>query len=394
MLSRRASWSTPPNRLAVARAAALARGARLLDLTESNPTRAGIAYPFDAMEELLRAAARAPYDPDPFGIRSAREALAEHLSRPGDPVSADDLVLTASTSEAYSFLFKLLADPGDEIATHTPSYPLLDHLAELESLQLRRFPLHLHGAHWELDPSAVTSALSQRTRALVVIHPNNPTGSFLDDRELADLDAVLAPRQIPVISDEVFFDYPLRDDPPARISLASRPGPSFALGGLSKSAGLPHWKLGWIRVGGPRPWREAAREGLELIGDSFLSAATPVQVALPALLPLAGRIRGEILARVRGNLAALDRALEGAPSIRRLPAEGGWSAVLRVPLVDAEEDLAVALVEREGVLVHPGFFFDFASEGYLVVSLLTLPEAFEDGCRRLIRLVEARAQGL
>lgn len=393
MLSRRASWTTPPNRLAIARAAALARGARLLDLTESNPTRAGIAYPFDAMEELLRAAARAPYDPDPFGIRPAREALAEYLSRPGDPVSADDLVLTASTSEGYSFLFKLLADPGDEIATHTPSYPLLDHLAALESLQLRRFPLHFHGARWELDPSAVASALSERTRALVVIHPNNPTGSFLDHREIADLDAVLMPRQIPVISDEVFFDYPLRDDLPPRVSLASRSAPGFALGGLSKSAGLPHWKLGWIRIGGPRSWRQAAREGLELISDSFLSAATPVQVALPALLPLAGRIRGEILARVRGNLAALDRALEGAPSVRRLPAEGGWSVVLRVPLVDTEEDLAVALVEREGVLAHPGFFFDFASEGYLVLSLLTQPEAFEEGCRRLLRLVEARAQG-
>ncbi|HEY0591637.1 MAG TPA: pyridoxal phosphate-dependent aminotransferase [Thermoanaerobaculia bacterium] len=394
MLSRRASWSTPPNRLAVARAAAAARGARLLDLTESNPTRAGIAYPFEEMEELLRAAARAPYDPDPFGIRSAREALAEHLSRPGDPVTADDLVLTASTSEAYSFLFKLLGDPGDEIATHIPSYPLLDHLAELESLHLRRFPLHFHGARWELDPSAVASALSERTRALVAIHPNNPTGSFLDERELADLDAVLSPRQIPVISDEVFFDYPLRDDLPTRISIASGPGAAFALGGLSKSAGLPHWKLGWIRIGGPRRWRDAAREGLELISDSFLSPATPVQVALPEILALAPRIRAAILSRVRRNLAALDGALEKAPSIRRLPAEGGWSAVLRVPLVEGEEDLALALLEREGVVVHPGFFFDFASEGYLVVSLLTLPEVFEEGCRRVVRLVDERARGL
>ncbi len=391
MFSRRASWSTPPNRLAAARAAALARGATLLDLTESNPTRAGIDYPLDELEEILRAAARAPYDPEPFGMLVAREALAERLSTAGDPVSPADLVLTASTSEAYSFLFKLLGDPGDEIATHTPSYPLLDHLAALESLHLRRFPLHFHGARWEFDPSALASSLSDTTRAVVVIHPNNPTGSFLDAREIDDLAAVLAPRQLPVISDEVFFDYPLRDGVPERISLASRPEePSFALGGLSKSAGLPHWKLGWIRIGGPQPFREAAREGLELIGDSFLSAATPVQVALPALLPLAERIRAAILERVRRNLAALDQALQAVPSVRRLPVEGGWSAVLRVPLVESEEELALALLERDGVLVHPGFFFDFATEGYLVLSLLTRPSTFDEGARRLIRAVEER----
>lgn len=393
MLSRRASWSTPPNRLAVSRAAALARGRTLLDLTESNPTRAEIEYPFAELEEILQGAVRAPYEPDPFGILGAREALAESLSTAADPVSPDDLVLTASTSEAYSFLFKLLGDPGDEIVTHTPSYPLLDHLAALESLHLRHFPLHFHGARWELDASALTSVLSDRARAVVVIHPNNPTGSFLDARELGDLAHVLVPRQLPVISDEVFFDYPLGDDAPRRESLASRPGPAFALGGLSKGGGMPHWKLGWIRIGGPSAWRREARQGLELIADSFLSASTPVQVALARLLPLAMRIRRSILGRVRANLAVLDAALGAAPSLRRLPVEGGWSAILRVPLVETEEELALALLERDGVIVHPGFFFDFATEGYLVVSLLAPPAVFDEGIRRVVRTVEARALG-
>jgi hypothetical protein len=230
-------------------------------------------------------------------------------------------------------------------------------------------------------------------RAVVVIHPNNPTGSYLDARERTDLAEVLGPRQIPVISDEVFFDYPLRDDLPPHASMAAESSlPAFALGGLSKSAGLPHWKLGWIRLAGPRQSREAAKQGLELIGDSFLSAATPVQVALPSLLPLAKRIRASILDRVRFNLAALDAALAGVPAIGRLPVEGGWSAVLRVPLLETEEDLALALLERDGVVIHPGFFFDFATDGYLVVSMLTPPDVFEEGIRRLVARLEERLQ--
>ncbi|HEU5162861.1 MAG TPA: pyridoxal phosphate-dependent aminotransferase, partial [Thermoanaerobaculia bacterium] len=302
------------------------------------------------------------------------------------------LILTASTSEAYGFLFKLLGDPGDEIATHFPSYPLLDHLAALESLHLRRFPLHFHGARWELDASALASTLSDRTRAVVLINPNNPTGSFVNSEELADLAAILAARQIPVIADEVFFDYPLRDDFPPPVSLAAASDlSSVSLGGLSKGAGLPHWKLGWIRLGGPDAWKAEARRGLELIGDSYLSVATPVQAALPALLPVAKTIRTSVLARIRLNLAKLDERLAAGRAVTRLAAEGGWSAVLRVPLVESEEDLAIALLERARVIAHPGYFFDFASEGYLIVSLLTDPGAFEEGIGRLIRFVEERA---
>lgn len=392
MLSRRAPWDAPANRLAEARRAAAERGVELLDLTESNPTRAAIAYPYPELEAILAATARVPYAPDPLGMPSAREALAADLSTAGDPVSPDDLVLTASTSEAYGFLFKLLGDPGDEIATHFPSYPLLDHLASLESLHLRRFPLHFHGARWELDPSSLVSALTDRTRALILINPNNPTGSFLNDRERADLAASVGPRQIPVIADEVFFDFPLRDDSERRSSIAAASHlPAVSLGGLSKSCGLPHWKLGWIRLGGPDAWKREARRGLELIGDTFLSVGTPVQAALPALLPLAKEIRTSILRRNRLNLARLDARVAASPSVTRLPAEGGWSAILRVPLVESEEELAIALLESAGVVVHPGYFFDFASEGFLVVSLLTEPEIFEEGIRRLIPFVEERA---
>ncbi|HSN68377.1 MAG TPA: pyridoxal phosphate-dependent aminotransferase, partial [Thermoanaerobaculia bacterium] len=270
--------------------------------------------------------------------------------------------------------------------------PLLDHLAALESLHLRRFPLHFHGARWELDSSAIASTLSDRTRAVVLINPNNPTGSFVHDSERTDLAALLAPRQIPVIADEVFFDYPLRDEPGFRTSLAAgRDLPAASLGGLSKGAGLPHWKLGWIRLGGPEAWKAEARRGLELIGDSYLSVGTPVQAALPALLPVAKRIRTSIQRRIRQNLAALDGHLAASRSVTRLPAEGGWSAVLRVPLVESEEELAIALLESARVLVHPGYFFDFASEGYLIVSLLTDPAVLEEGIGRVLRFVEERA---
>jgi aspartate/methionine/tyrosine aminotransferase len=390
MLSRRASWGAQMNRLAAARSAAAARGVPLIDLTESNPTRARIDYPSAELAEALRAGAGAPYAPDPLGVRSAREALAADLSSADDPVSPDDLVLTASTSEAYAFLFKLLGDPGDAIVTHSPSYPLLDHLADLESLRLARFPLHYHGARWEIDPSALASSLSERTRAVVVINPNNPTGSYAAPEERRALTDVLAPRQLPLIADEVFLDYPIEGDA-APVSLASHADiPTAALGGLSKSAGLPHWKLGWIRLAGPASWKDPARAGLELIGDSFLSVATPVQAALPSILPLGKRIRASILARARENLAALDASIAAAPSIDRLPVEGGWSAVLRVPLVESEEELAVALLERYGVVAHPGFFFDFATDGYLVVSLLPPPDVFADGAARLVRCVGER----
>lgn len=362
MFSKRAEWSAPLNELTIARRA---RGA-LLDLTESNPTRAGIAYPHDELAEALARGARASYDPEPRGLLSARETLAASLQ-----CGPDDLLITASTSEAYSFLFKLLTDPGDAVLTATPSYPLLEHLASLELVELRRFPLEFH-RRWELHGVPADA----RTRAVVVVNPNNPTGSFVTPRE----QDALASLGIPIVSDEVFLDYPLES---AGHSFVRDDVLSFTLGGLSKSAGLPHFKLGWIRANGPGA-REAL-DALELIADNFLSVATPVQVALPSLLHIGSRIRASISARLRANLAVLREAFAPVPSARVLPVEGGWSAVIRVPRVMTDEQLALALLDR-GVVVQPGYFFDFDAEGYVVVSLLTEETTFREGIARIAEM--------
>lgn len=358
MFSKRAQWHAPLNQLTLAKQAH--RGP-LLDLTETNPTRAGIEYPHDELSAALANAARASYDPDPRGLRSAREALARELR-----CEADDLLLTASTSEAYSFLFKLLTDPGDAILTATPSYPLLEHLASLELVELRPFPLEFH-RRWELHDIPAGA----RARAIVVVNPNNPTGSYVTAAEQDRL----AGLGVPVISDEVFLDYPLEG---SGTRFVRDDALTFTLGGLSKSAGLPHFKLGWIRASGPG--KREALDALELIADNFLSVATPVQVALPELLRIAPAIRSKIAARTRANLAALRDAFASVPAAHVLPVEGGWAAVIRVPRVMSDEELALMLLAR-GVAVQPGYFFDFADDGYVVVSLLTREDVFAEGAR-------------
>lgn len=354
-------------------------GLPILDLTETNPTRVGIPYPEEELAEILRRGADPVYEPHPRGTLAAREALAASLS-----CSPDDLVLTASTSESYSFLFKLFGDPGDEVLTTAPSYPLLDSLAALEGLELS----HVHlspGRHFALDVERVELSLTPRTRLLALIHPGNPTGAFLSSSEQAAICDLCASRGLPLISDEVFADYPLKDAPRAGpTAAASGEALSFSLGGLSKSAGLPSWKLGWIRVGGPAGLRRRAVEALEMVADSYLSVGTPVQRALPGVLELAPRIRSEILERIRDNLQTL-RSLPGL-----LEPAGGWSAVLRFSLPQPDEELALEILERTGVLVHPGYFFDFETDDFLVLSLLPEPARFEEAVRLLAAATEGR----
>jgi hypothetical protein len=356
MFSRRAPWNTPPNRLAIARA----RHPNAVDLTESNPTRAGIPYPLDEIGEAFARAAHAKYDPDPRGLPSAREALAAYLG-----CDAGELLITASTSEAYSFLFKLLTDPGDNVVTATPSYPLLEHLAQLELIEQRTFAMEFH-RRWEIDASHVP--LDARTRAIVVVHPNNPTGSYVSAEEQEALSRL----GVPVISDEVFLEYQLE-------GTGSSFENGFVLGGLSKSCGLPHLKLGWIRTKN----REAL-DALELIADNFLSVSTPVQVALPELLVLGARIRDAIRQRIRESLDVLKRLLAARPHVQLLPVEGGWSAVVRIPQLESDEEFALRALEEHDVIVHPGYFFDFARDGYFVVSLLTPPATLEEGISRIV----------
>lgn len=366
MFSKRAQWNAAINRLTLARQSH--RGT-LLDLTNANPTKAGLQYPLDELADIMSRAARAPYDPQPLGIASARQAVARELG-----CDAADVVITASTSEAYSFLFKLLCDPGDAVLTAKPSYPLLEHLAALELTDLDYFALEFH-KRWEIDPARISDALTDRTRAILTVNPSNPTGSYVTANEQ---DAI-AKFGLPVVSDEVFHPFPFAKAAP---SFVRDDVLTFTLGGLSKSAGLPHYKLGWMRVSGPG--KAAAIDALELIADNFLSVATPVQVALPELLAIAPRIREAIRERTAANLTKLRTSLENYPAARVLPVEGGWSAVIRVPRMDSDEALALRLIEEHGVVVHPGYFFDFETDGHLVVSLLTADGIFEEGIARLI----------
>jgi len=354
-------------------------------LTDSNPTRAGFDYPADLLAPLAASAALR-YDPQPFGALAARRAVAEDYRRHALDVAADRVVLTPSTSDAYSQLFKLLADAGDEVLVPRPSYPLFEHLTRLDLVVARAYDLEYHGV-WSIDFASVERALTPRTRAILVVSPNNPTGSFISRPELARLAALCSAHDLALIADEVFADYEL--EPGAARSagraLESAAVLSFTLGGLSKSAGLPQVKLGWIVVGGSDAAAANALERLELVSDTYLGVSTPVQIAAPRLLTMGAVVRRQIADRVGANYRWLQSALTTVPSCRVLRADAGWSSVVQVPAIEAEEDLVIRLLTEDGVLVHPGHFFDFPREAFLVVSLLPPPSEFRDGIGRVLR---------
>ncbi len=386
--SRRVPEDLAPNRLARALAAHRAAGWPLIDLTETNPTRVGLAHAAEVLAALAAPDA-VRYEPEPFGLLAARCAVAGEYARRGLDVDPAGILLTPGTSDAYAYLFKLLSDPGDDVLVPTPSYPLFDHLARLEAIRPVPYALRFDGA-WQIDPDAVAQALTPRTRAVVVVSPNNPTGSYLKRRELEALGRLCAARGMALIGDEVFVDYGLEPPsaPPASV-LEQHEALSFSLGGLSKAAALPQVKLSWIVVHGPRALVEAACARLELIADTYLAVSTPVQLAARALLAAGARVRAQVQQRLETNLAALRRAAAAHPSCRVLPVEGGWSAVVQVPATRRDEALALELLERDGVLVHPGYFFDFPREAFVVLSLLPRVEEFEEGVRRLLRRASA-----
>jgi alanine-synthesizing transaminase len=383
MFSERTHWDLRPNRLAERLAARRAAGARILDLTESNPTRAGLPCPDDVLAALARAEARR-YEPRPFGLPAAREAVAADFARRGFPVGPDRVVLSASTSEAYAFLFKLLCDPGDEVLVPRPGYPLFEFLATLESVRVLPYPLAYDG-EWHLDVASLRSALGPRTRAVVVVSPHNPTGACLKRDERDAVEALCAGHGVALVSDEVFADYSFRDDPRRAASVAhDGPALAFALGGLSKSCGLPQLKLAWTAVTGPEPLRRDALARLEVVADTYLSVSTPVQVAAPELLSRREELSAPIRARVRANLEALRAAIAPGCPATLLEPEGGWSAVLRVPATRTEEERVTRLLEERDVLVHPGYFFDFPHEAFLVLSLLPPESDFAEGVARVL----------
>jgi len=370
--SSRLKWDLRPNLLSVRLAEKRRAGSVIFDLTQSNPTHAGFDYPHSIIEALADPESLR-YDPSPRGMLPAREAVARYYAERGRKVAPSQILLTASTSEAYSYLFKLLTDPGDEILTPRPSYPLFEFLAALELVEVRQYPLRYDGS-WHVDFGAVEAAITPRTRAIVVVNPNNPTGSFVKSDEITRLESL----GLPILCDEVFSDYGFGHV--ARRGEANRTL-TFSMSGLSKSAGLPQMKLGWIVASGPG--HESALQQLELIADTYLSVATPVQVALPRLLESSAQVRAQIRERTRANLTDLQDAFRNSAA-QVLNVEGGWNAVLQVPRTRTEEEWSLELLTAHDVLVQPGFFFDFETEAFLVVSLLTQPEIFHEGVRRIL----------
>jgi alanine-synthesizing transaminase len=382
MISSRLPQSLEPN--AVARALAGRRNGRaILDLTATNPTNAGFTYPQDLLQPLADPRAL-DYEPQALGLWSARAAVAADFRRRGIVISADRVALTASTSEAYALLFKLLCDAGDAVLVPQPSYPLFAHLTQLECVTAVPYALEYHGS-WRIDVDSIARAATDRVRAILVVSPNNPTGSFLHRDDLTAISGLAATNEWAIIGDEVFADYPLDAAPDAAAVLPGADVLTFSLGGLSKSSGLPQLKLGWIGVGGPTATVDRAMAAYEIIADTYLSVSTAVQAAAPELIEHGAAIRQQILARVRRNLDALRTAAAKYPAIDVLRVEGGWSAVLQVPQLRSEESLVLDLLEHDDVLVHPGYFFDFPREAYVVVSLLVEPPAFDTAIARLLK---------
>ena len=384
MFSDRTSWNLKSNRLSEALAKHRAAGKPLLDLTASNPTECGFDYDRQAILQVLSNPKSLSYGPDPKGLLSARRAVSEYYSAREIMVPADDIILTTSTSEAYSFVFRVLCNPGDELLIPEPSYPLFSFLADIQDVKLVGYPL-LYDHGWQIDFHALQQAVTARTRGMIVVNPNNPTGHFCKPSEVRKLNEICSRRQIAIIADEVFLDFSIAENI-RRSFAASAESLTFTMSGLSKISGLPQMKAAWLIASGPEELKAQALARLEVIADTFLSMNAPIQLATPSFLELRHGFQKQVMARVRKNFAELDKQLSAQSSCARLEVEGGWYAILRVPLIRSDEDLAIDLLNAQGVYVHPGHFYDFAADGYLIVSLITPEQDFKEGIKRLLSM--------
>ena len=391
--SRRTHWNLEKTAYAMALERLRADGQPIFDLTASNPTTCGFQYDRAGILAELSRPECLEYEPDPRGLPIARAAVVDYYAKAAaTQMSAEKIFLTTSTSEAYSYLFRLHCDPGAEILIVQPSYPLFDFLADLDDVRLVPYPLFYdHG--WHIDMAALTERITLRTRAVVVVHPNNPTGHFTSPAERKLLERICEEHGLVLIVDEVFLDYALdltdaRENGHASFSTGEHPVLTYVLSGLSKVAGLPQMKAAWIAAFGPELLLEAATVRLEVIADTFLSMNAPVQHAMPYLLANRHDVQQQILQRVTENLTVLDRQLAGAPAVSRLRAQGGWYAVLRVPALMSGDALAIRLMERERVVVHPGHFYGFDGDGWIVLSLLPPPVEFAGGITRLLGSID------
>jgi alanine-synthesizing transaminase len=387
MFSRRTDWGLKPNRFTEAHRELQGAGREVLDLTVSNPTRAQLHYDGAAILGSLSRPEAMDYDPQPKGLLSARKAVADYYRELPQGVDLDpkSLVLTTSTSEGYSYVLRLLCNPGDEILVPKPSYPLFEFLADLQDVKLVPYLL-LYDHGWQIDFPSLRNAVSLHSRAVVLVHPNNPTGSYVKASERESLNQFCGEHDLSLIVDEVFLDFAH-----ARVEQSSfvsnQAVLTFTLSGLSKISGLPQMKLAWLATSGPEQKVASALDRLEVIADTYLSLNAPIQFAAPTLLAQRRSIQPLLMDRVRTNLQELDRQLAAQKTCQRLDVEGGWYAVLRVPATQSDEDLAIEILRKASVLVHPGHFYDFPSDGYLVLSLITPPQDFREGCHRVLELL-------
>ena len=406
MFTSRTNWRLETNRLTRALEERRRSGKELFDLTVSNPTTCGLAYPEREILAALIDPRALVYRPESKGLREAREAVAEYYAgRAGfsgsvAQVDPERILLASGTSEAYSHIFRLLCEAGDEILVPAPSYPLFEFLADLADIHLIPYLL-LYDHGWQIDFASLRAALTPRSRAVLVVHPNNPTGSFVKTREAAELGEICAAREMAIVADEVFLDYASglvrallarpderrgarQEEDPTHTFALSDAALTFTLSGLSKISLLPQMKLAWTVVSGPEVAVQTAVDRLEIIADTYLSSSAPVQLALPKFLSLRYSLQAQLQQRISANLSVLDSMLRESKSLARLDREGGWYAILRVPVTETDEDLTVTLLERCSVLVHPGHFFNFSRDGFLVLSLISPEGEFREGVSRLL----------
>jgi alanine-synthesizing transaminase len=381
MFTERTNWNSKSNRVAQKAAALRSSGRKLLDLTQSNPTRCGFRYLDSHMLDPLMRADALVHHPSPKGLTEPREAIAAYYRSQGFEVDPFHICIVAGTSDAYSYLFRMLLEPGESLLVPSPSYPLLDFIARLNDVTLKSYPLH-YDDRWWVDIDAIRETADDRTRAIVIINPNNPTGSFVSKGEMRDIVAFARERQIALIVDEVFFDYQLCDETPHSAVMIDS-ALTFTLNGISKTLGLPQMKLSWVVVGGPADLVATASERLDIIADTYLSASTPIQLALKGWLDHKDDIQSEILGRVRENRSTL----QSFDACTTLNIAGGWSAIVRVPSLTGAEDFVLQLMEKDGVLVDPGSFYGFASDNYIVLSLLPASDVFREAAALMDRRI-------
>lgn len=382
MFANRTNWNLTPNRLSEALARHRTSGKPLWDLTISNPTECGFAYDDQEIRSALASPGVLCYEPDPRGMRSARSAVANYYSDRGTPVEIADIFLATGTSEAYSLAFRMLCNPGDEILIPAPSYPLFDYLADIHDVKLSRYPL-LYDDGWQIDFHALEQLIGERTRALIVVHPNNPTGHFTKEQEVKHLNELCIRHDMALIADEVFLDFALQGDR-AQTLVANSPVLTLTASGLSKISGLPQMKSAWLIANGPQEVKAQALARLEVIADTYLSMNAPVQLAMPAFLAQRQKFQNQLIERVRKNLAEFDRQLRLQHACSRLRIEGGWYAVLRLPMTCEDEEFAISLLHTQNIYVHPGHFYDFADKSYLVLSLITPERNFAESLKALL----------